>query len=90
VTNGTDFSCGLNSSYGEMSGDTRVSVWAGYIDDVVNGLVEMTDVGSAAPEPAAESETTAEAETNATNILPPNGKYFIDSVFSRTMRARIK
>ena len=82
VTNGTDFDCGLNSSYGEMSGDTRVSVWADFIDDAANGVIEATPIG----EPAVGIE--AESEATAADFLSPNGKYFIDSVFSATMRAR--
>lgn len=84
VTNGTDFSCGLNSSYGEMSGDTRVSFHADFIDDVVSGVFSTTPVGA----PAA-METT-ESAAMASEILSPNGKYFIDGVKSATMQARIK
>jgi len=84
VTNGTDFSCGLNSSYGEMSGDTRVSVWVDFIDDVVSGGALMTQVGVPAPGVAAESQAIASGSLSA------KGKYFIDSVFSNTMRARLK
>jgi hypothetical protein len=54
VTNGTDFSCGLDSSYGEMSGDARVSTNAYWIDAAVQGA-DMMPV----PEPvAAESIAT--------------------------------
>lgn len=84
VTNGSDLSCGLNSSYGEMSGDTRVSFHAGFIDYVVSGGAPMTLVGVPAP-----LETTESAVT-ASDMLSPNGKYFIEGVKSATMRVRIK
>lgn len=82
TTNGTDFSCGLNSSFGEMSGDTRVSFWTGFIDEVVSGVTDVTPIG----EPAVAVEAASQA--TVAEFLSPNGKYFIDSVFSATMRAR--
>lgn len=84
VTNGTDFSCGLNSSYGEMSGDTRVSYHADFIDYVVAGLSPMVAVGSVP------SIVPAVGSATNSSILSPNGKYFIEGVKSATMRARIK
>ena len=84
VTNGTDFSCGLNSSYGEMSGDTRVSFHADFVDDVVSGGFPTIPVGAPVL-----IETTESAVT-ASDILSPNGKYFIEGVKSATMRVRIK
>jgi len=83
-TNGTDFSCGLNSSYGEMSGDTRVSFHAGFVDDVVSGVIPTIPVGAPVP-----METT-ESTVTAADLLSANGKYFIKGVKSATMRGRIK
>lgn len=81
VTNGTDFSCGLDSSYGEMSGDTRVSTFADWIDDV-GGAVALTPVPEPAPAaPAAASSEAAE--------LSAFGKLFSDSVLSRRLRAPV-
>lgn len=49
ITNGTDFSCGLNSSYGEMSGDTRVSSYASWVEAVAGGDIPTTSVPENAP-----------------------------------------
>ncbi len=84
ITNGTDFSCGLNSSFGEMSGDTRVSYHAGFVDAVVDGSFPTTPVGAAVPL-ATEASSTAESA-----FLTPYGKYFIEGVKSANMRAHIK
>jgi len=84
VTNGTDFKCGLNSSYGEMSGDTRVSFHAGFIDAVIGGAAATTTVGAPAPMVPVVPVSAESA------VLTPNGKYFIEGVKSATMRARIK
>ncbi len=48
VTNGTDFTCGLDSSYGEMSGDTSVAYHQGWINDAVGGF-GMTPIPEVAP-----------------------------------------
>jgi hypothetical protein len=50
-TNGPDFTCGLDSSYGEMSGDTRVSTYADWIDGVVAKGTDTT-IPELAPAPA--------------------------------------
>jgi hypothetical protein len=84
ITNGTDFSCGLNCSFGEMSGDTRVSYHALFIDDVVAGIFPTVAVGSAP------SIVPAVGSVTNSSILSPNGKYFIEGVKSATMRARTK
>lgn len=81
VTNGTDFTCGLDSSYGEMSGDTSVSFYAGWIDDVLGGGVDTTPVPQPAPAVAA-AGTKMPAQA-----LSARGKAFVNGVFSRTMRA---
>jgi len=83
VTNGTDFTCGLDSSFGEMSGDTRVSFFADWVEDVVDGTEPTTPVGVAPAAIAADTESTVE-------FLSPSGKYFINNTFSATMRARVK
>lgn len=82
VTNGTDFSCGLNSSFGEMSGDTRVAFWAPWVEAAVDGFIEMTPVG-VEPEPidAAAAATMAEK-------IAPIGKLFLENTYSATLRKR--
>lgn len=57
VTNGTDFSCGLDSSYGEMSGDARVSTNADWIDGVVGGAIPTTPVPEPVPAESASTDT---------------------------------
>ena len=84
VTNGTDFTCGLDSSYGEMSGDTRVSYHADFVDDVVDGLFLTTPIGAApAVTPSTDSGSTSD-------FVSPAGKYFIENVYSATMRAQVE
>ena len=83
VTNGTDFTCGLDSSFGEMSGDTRVSYYAPWIDAVVDGLEPTVPVG-ATPCPDAISQP------EAAEFLTLRGKSFIENVYSATMRATLK
>lgn len=82
VTNGTDFSCGLNSSYGEMSGDTSVAYHQGWINAAAGGL-GMTTIPEIAAVAAAGSGTEMIAEMSA------NGKAFAANTFSRTLRAPI-
>ncbi|HEX7036685.1 MAG TPA: trypsin-like serine protease [Pseudomonadales bacterium] len=79
VSNGTDFSCGLDSSYGEMSGDTRVSSYATWIGDVMSGRVATTPV----PEPAPEAGGEASVNSITTNTRAGT---FMQNVFARTMR----
>lgn len=79
VTNGTDFTCGLDSSYGEMSGDTSVAYHQNFIDLSVDGTLLPTLI----PEPAAVANV-AEQEVVE---LSADGKTFVDGVFSRRMRA---
>lgn len=84
VTNGTDFTCGLDSSYGEMSGDTRVSFYAGWIDDAVSGETGFTPVPEPLPEPPpADDETMAE-------LMSSMGERFINETFSAHMRAKVE
>jgi len=84
TTNGTDFSCGLDSSFGEMSGDTRVSYHADFVDAVMGGGYPITPIGAAAAFVAA-GPASSTAET-----LSPKGAFFIDEVFSSTMRVRVE
>jgi len=81
VTNGTDFSCGLNSSYGEVSGDTRVSSHAGWIDAVVNDVITTTPIPEMVP--------AAPPAVSATVELAANGKAFMGNVLSRRLRTPI-
>jgi hypothetical protein len=84
VTNGTDFSCGLNSSYGEMSGDTRVSYHADFVDAAVLGFVAPTPIPEPMPEPPPEDEA-ALAE-----LISPLGERFLNETFSAQMKARVE
>jgi len=83
VTDGTDFTCGLDSSYGEMSGDTRVSKYAGWIHDVLDGSVTTTTL----PEPPVGA--AASARTASTVRAPQRARAFIDGVFSGTWQAPV-
>jgi hypothetical protein len=92
VTNGTDISCGLNSSYGEMSGDTRVSTYADWVDGVIAGVVPVTPVPGAAPAAAAKGKTKTKDKDEAEQVtveLSLNGKAFMGAVFSRQLRKPI-
>lgn len=81
VTNGTDFTCGLDSSYGEMSGDTRVSTYADWID-AVGGAVALTPVPETAPvAPAAATSESIEFSAYTES--------FLSNVFSRQLRAPV-
>ena len=80
VTNGTDFSCGLDSSYGEMSGDTRVSSYAEWIDQVISGEVAVTPIPETVPAAAATAESI---EWSAVT------ESFLNNVFSRRMRETV-
>jgi hypothetical protein len=83
VANGTDFTCGLDSSYGEMSGDTRVAVYADWVMDVVDGSIPPTSVPEEEPvSSVAAGNETLQAQTE-------RAKYIIDNVFSRTLRQRV-
>lgn len=78
-TNGTDFDCALNSSWGEMAGDTRVSTFAGWIEDVVTNGADTT-----IPElvPAAASGAGVADISELTDV----GRAFLSVVNSRTLR----
>ena len=81
VTNGTDFTCGLDSSYGEMSGDTRVSTYAEWID-AVGSEVALTPV----PEPLSVEPAAA---ASGPIELSAYTKSFLSNVFSRRLRAPV-
>lgn len=81
VTNGTDFSCGLNSSYGEMSGDARVSSEAGWIDAVTSGAIPATPI----PEPVAEAAATATPAVE----LTLGAKAFMSNTFARRLKTTV-
>ena len=81
--NGTDFTCGLDSSYGEMSGDTRVSNYAGWIDAVgAEDGVALTPI----PEPAVAAPSAADMEVVE---LSAYSKSFMSSVLSRRLRTPV-
>ncbi len=80
-TNGTDFSCGLNSSYGEMSGDTRVSTYAGWVDDVVADVISVTSIPELPP------LATAGQSGGQSVSLSDRGKSFVGSSMARTLRS---
>jgi hypothetical protein len=81
VTNGTDFTCGLDSSYGEMSGDTRVSTYASWIGAVRDGSEPTRTI----PEPPVESEAVA---VGAGLRAPTRARIFVESVLQSTFRLR--
>lgn len=62
VTNRADVDCDLNSSFGEMSGDVRVSFWAEWIDSAAAGELGFIPV----PEPA--GAATEAADVSAMEI----------------------
>jgi hypothetical protein len=77
VTNGTDFNCVLDSSYGEMAGDTRVSYFATWIQGVLDGYVPTIPV----PEPL-----PATASSHSVQVQSKRARFFMDKVFARTLR----
>lgn len=80
VSNGTDFSCGLNSSFGEMSGDTRVSSYADWIDEVTGG----------SPAAVADTQAAATAASHATvDALSARSLSFLSTVLVRHLRKPI-
>jgi len=83
VTNGTDFSCGLNSSYGEMSGDTRVSFYTTWINDITSGISGVTSI------PAVVPETFSSQQSQAVIGQSQRVQYFMSNVFSNTYRESI-
>jgi len=81
-TNGADFTCGLDSSYGEMSGDTRVSTYADWIDGVVAGGTDTT-IPELAPAAAAAGGQEDAAE------LSDLGRAFMAVTTSQNLRQQM-
>lgn len=81
VTNGTDFTCGLDSSYGEMAGDTRVSTYATWINDSVAGIVRSTSI----PGPVLQSAP----EQAGASMVSERAQFFMENVFARTLRKKV-
>lgn len=82
-TNGTDFTCGLDSSYGEMAGDTSVSYYQVFIDDVVSGEHASTPIPEMEP-------PVIETATAAAPVLSLRGETFVNGVFSKRMRLYVE
>lgn len=83
VTNRTDFTCGLDSSFGEMSGDTRVSSYAEWVD----GLLENGGPAVPIPQPADTPAAADQALGSVAGEVTLRGLTFAASVWSTTMRA---
>lgn len=81
VTNIADFNCVLDSSYGEMAGDTRVSTYASWIDGVQAG--NMDDVRQIPEDPITVPEET---EAVAGSV---EDNFFLNNVKVRHLRARV-
>lgn len=83
-TNAPDATCGLDSSFGEMSGDARVSTYAGWIDaQVANG------VATPIPEPLPAAPSAAAAGA-ASDFVSATGLDLITHSVARHMRLEIK
>lgn len=82
ITNGTDFSCGLDSSYGEMSGDARVSAHTGWIDGVVAGDIPTTSVPEPVPAEGAPAAEAAELDLEVSWLA----KSFMANTFARNLK----
>jgi secreted trypsin-like serine protease len=81
-TNAPDATCGLDSSFGEMSGDARVSSYAGWIDDqVANGV----DTPIPEPLPAA----AAAVEGSAADVTSALGLELLNHSVARHMRLMV-
>ncbi len=82
-THAPDATCGLDSSYGEMSGDTRVSTYAGWIDaQLENGV--STPIPQPLPSPAASS-----SNGSVTDIVSASGQAVINHSVARHMRLSV-
>jgi hypothetical protein len=81
-----DVTCGLDSSYGEMAGDARVSAHAAWIDfQVSNGV--STPIPEPVPAIAAGSGQSGAA---ATTDLPAAGRYLMSQSVARHMRLKVE
>ena len=82
-TNAPDATCGLDSSYGEMSGDARVSTYAGWINAQVSG-----GVSTPVPEPLpAASNSTSNAV--ASDFVSEMGLSVMSHSVARHMRLKV-
>ena len=76
-----DVTCGLDSSYGEMAGDARVSANAGWIDAQVNDGVS-TPIPELVPAAAASSGGSVE--------LPAQAQFLMSQTVARHMRLKLE
>lgn len=83
-TNAPDATCGLDSSFGEMSGDARVSTYAGWIDaQVANG------VSTPIPEPLPAAPSAA-SSGSASDFVSATGLELITHSVARHMRLEVQ
>lgn len=81
-----DVTCALDSSYGEMAGDARVSANAGWIDAQVND-----GVSTPIPEPVpAAAPGSGQAGNSAAIELPAAGRYLMSQSVARHMRLKVE
>ncbi len=78
-----DATCGLDSSYGEMSGDTRISNYAGWVDAVVaNGVA--TPVPEPIPSEAGAGGTSADFE------MSERAQHLMEHTVARHLRLQVR
>lgn len=81
-----DVTCGLDSSYGEMAGDARVSANADWIDAQVSG-----GVSTPIPEPVpASAAATGQAGDGAMTEVPASARYLMSQSVARHMRLKVE
>jgi hypothetical protein len=81
-----DVTCGLDSSYGEMAGDARVSVNAEWIDDQL-----QSGVSTPIPEPpAASAAAGGQSGNGAAAEIPASARYLIEQSVARHMRLKVE
>lgn len=86
TANVPDVTCGLDSSYGEMAGDARVSANAGWIDAQVDGGVDTP-----IPEPAlAGAASSGQAGNSAGVEVAAAGRYLMSQSVARHMRLKVE
>jgi hypothetical protein len=78
-----DTNCFLDSSYGEMSGDTRVSNYAPWVDAIVAS-------GSTTPVPEPLPVSTSGAGTVAPIELTEQARYVLENTVARTLKLKVK
>ena len=80
-----DATCGLDSSYGEMAGDARVSANADWIDaQVADG------VSTPIPEPQATGSASTSVGDSASLEITAQGRYFMSQATARHLRLEVK